>query len=78
LSASLCTRPDEFNGITRDNEGNVRPLIPRHFASLSEAENENAVSRIYLGIHWGFDKTSGIEQGRRVASYVFEHAFRPK
>jgi hypothetical protein len=68
---------DEFNGVTQDNEGNVRPLVPRHFASLSEAEEENGQSRIYLGIHWAFDKTEGIAQGQRIANYVFKHAFRP-
>jgi hypothetical protein len=66
---------DEFNGITRDNTGNVRPYIPRHFSRLSQAEEENGQSRIYLGIHWSFDKTEGIAQGRRVANYVYDHAF---
>jgi hypothetical protein len=68
---------DEFNGITVDREGNVRPLLPRSFTSLSEAEEENGQSRIYLGIHWAFDKREGITQGRRVADQVFDHAFRP-
>ena len=68
---------DEFNGHTRDNMGNVRPYIPRHFSSLSQAEEENGQSRIYLGIHWSFDKTEGIEQGRSIANYVYDNAFRP-
>lgn len=68
---------DEFNGTTRDNTGNVRPLLPRTFGSLSEAEEENGQSRIYLGIHWSFDKTAGIAQGRRVANYVFNNTFVP-
>jgi hypothetical protein len=68
---------DEFNGITRDNSGNVRPLLPRSFASLSQAEEENGQSRIYLGIHWSFDKTAAIAQGRQVADYVFAHALLP-
>jgi len=68
---------DELNGVTRDNNGKVRPLVPRRFASLSEAEEENGQSRIYLGIHWSFDKTEGIAQGRRVANYVFDNAFAP-
>jgi membrane-associated phospholipid phosphatase len=68
---------DEYNGVTRDNQGNVRPLRPRHFASLSEAEEENGQSRIYLGIHWSFDKTEGIIQGRKIADYVFQNAFSP-
>ena len=68
---------DEFNGVTLDNQGNPRPLLPRSFTSLSEAEEENGQSRIYLGIHWSFDKTAGIEQGRRVADAVFRRAFLP-
>jgi hypothetical protein len=59
-----------------DNEGNARPLMPRSFSSLSQAEEENGQSRIYLGIHWRFDKTQGIAQGRRIANYVFANAFR--
>ena len=68
---------DEFNGVTLDHQGNPRPLLPRSFTSLSEAEEENGQSRVYLGIHWSFDKTAGIEQGRRVADAVFRRAFRP-
>jgi hypothetical protein len=69
---------DELNGVTRDNHGNPRPLLPRSFRTLSQAEEENGQSRIYLGIHWSFDKTEGIAQGRRVANYVFRNAFRPR
>jgi hypothetical protein len=68
---------DEFNGQTHDNNGNVRPYRPRSFSTLSQAEEENGQSRIYLGIHWSFDKTEGIALGRRVADYVFDHAFTP-
>lgn len=66
---------DEFDGITRDHNGVVRPLLPRSFSSLSQAEEENGQSRIYLGIHWAFDKSQGIQQGRRVARHVFANAF---
>jgi hypothetical protein len=68
---------DELNGVTRGNDGNVRPLVPRSFNSLSEAEEENGRSRVYLGIHWAFDNSEGIAQGRRIADYVFTHAFAP-
>jgi vanadium-dependent haloperoxidase-like protein/PAP2 superfamily protein len=69
---------DEFNGVTRDNQGNVRPIVVRNFATLSAAEEENGQSRIYLGVHWSFDKTEGIEQGRLVGNFVFDNSFRQK
>jgi len=69
---------DELNGVTVDNQGNLRLLLPRSFTSLSQAEEENGQSRIYLGIHWSFDKTQGIAQGRRVADQVFKNAFVPR
>jgi len=68
---------DEFNGVTLDNDGEVRPLLPRSFTTLSQAEEENGQSRIYLGIHWSFDKVEGIKQGRKVADYVFNRIYRP-
>jgi hypothetical protein len=68
---------DEFNGVTRDNNGNVRPLRPRSFTRLSQAEEENGQSRIYLGIHWSFDKSEGITQGEQVADYVWFRTYRP-
>jgi hypothetical protein len=64
--------------VTRDREGEVRPEQPRTFTSFSQAEEENGQSRIYLGIHWSFDKTEGIAQGRRVARYVVRNAFAPR
>jgi hypothetical protein len=66
---------DEFNGETIGSDGQVRPLLPRSFRTLSQAEEENGQSRIYLGIHWSFDKTEGIKQGRKVADYVFANSF---
>lgn len=68
---------DEMNGITHDRFGNVRAYSPRNFASFSEAEEENGQSRIYLGIHWSFDKTEGIVQGNAIADYVWDHLFQP-
>jgi hypothetical protein len=88
---SLCAPPRLYNQITMriahkmGTDTNalelarlVRPVVERSFSSLSQAEEENGQSRIYLGIHWVFDKTEGIAQGRRVADYVFKHAMQPR
>jgi hypothetical protein len=66
---------DEWNGVTQDRLGNVRPFVPRHFDSLSDAEEENGQSRIWLGIHWNFDKVEGIAQGNQVADWVVDHLY---
>jgi hypothetical protein len=69
---------DEFNGETLDNEGAPRPRIPRSFKNLSDPEEENGQSRIYLGIHWAYDKEDGIQQGRRIEDYVIQNLYPPK
>jgi hypothetical protein len=68
---------DEWNGKNKDVDGNIRPLRPASFKSFTEAEWDNAQSRIYNGIHWHFDAVEGIKQGNKVANHVFRHAFRP-
>lgn len=68
---------DEYNGITLDANGEVRPVIERSFNSFTEAKVENAISRIYLGVHWRIDATEGIVMGDRVADYVFANSLLP-
>lgn len=68
---------DELNGITTDNNGAVRALKPRTYTSLSAAAHDNAFSRIYLGIHWDFDATSGIDMGTKIADYTYANALKP-
>jgi vanadium chloroperoxidase len=59
---------EELNGISRDlrekyvptkpitdQPGIVRTRVPRHFNSAWEAMFENAISRVFLGVHWRFD-----------------------
>ena len=68
---------DEWDGVTKDNQGNVRPLLPETFTSFSEAEEDNGQSRIYLGIHFSFEKTNGIAMGNQIGDYVVDHFFLP-
>ncbi|WP_437579362.1 hypothetical protein [Sorangium sp. So ce887] len=73
----FCVTSDEFNGRTTDAPGNVRPEIRRCYSSFSQASQENASSRIYLGVHWRFDAVEGIRQGKRVGDAVVDRVLRP-
>ena len=69
---------DELNGKTIDQFGQVRAVRPRHFDTLSQAEEENGQSRIYLGIHWAYDKTYGIQMGNEIADQAFAKFLRAR
>jgi hypothetical protein len=77
-NVSFTFMSDELNGITPGNDGVPRPKRPRSFKTLSQAEEENGQSRVYLGIHWSFDKVEGINMGRTVANYVYLNKFTLK
>jgi hypothetical protein len=62
---------DEFNGITTDNTGVTRPKLQATF-TLSEAIQNNNLSRIYLGVHWLFDATGGEQVGGEIARKASE------
>jgi hypothetical protein len=64
---------DEWNGVTHDNEGWIRPRWPRSYSSFSQAETEAGQSRVYIGVHWQFDRTAGIAVGHQVADYIRAH-----
>jgi hypothetical protein len=68
---------DEFNGENyAPGQSQPRPRLPMSFASFTEAEYQNAQSRIFLGIHWQFDADAGIAQGNNVGKYVFANSFQ--
>ena len=75
---SFSFTSDEFNGITTDAQGNVRPVVTRRFDSFSEASAENAQSRIYLGVHWSFDATEGMNAGVAIANNLFDTLLKPR
>ncbi len=60
---------DEFNGVTTDNTGTVRPKFKKEF-NLAEAIVENNESRIWLGVHWRFDAEGGEKVGTAIADKV--------
>ena len=50
---------DELDGRSIDPDNTVRGRHLRRFTGLHQAIYENSVSRVFLGVHWRFDGTSG-------------------
>jgi hypothetical protein len=67
---------DEFNGVTKDQNGVVRPTRTRTYQTLTAAEQENHDSRIYLGVHWRFDQDQGTAVGDAVGNDVFDRTLK--
>ena len=55
-----------FNPGTTDHTGALRPRWEQTF-TLKTAIEQNAESRIWLGVHWRFDATGGETVGQAVA-----------
>ncbi|MGH3701941.1 MAG: vanadium-dependent haloperoxidase [Pseudonocardiaceae bacterium] len=56
-----------FTGTTDDPQARG---MTRTFTSLRAAGEEDAISRIYLGVHYRFDADFGLSSGRSVADFV--------
>jgi vanadium chloroperoxidase len=48
-------QPYDSTAPITDQPGIVRTKFPRHFSSCWEMIFENAISRVFLGVHWRFD-----------------------
>ena len=49
----------------------------RCWNSFTEAEAENANSRVLVGFHFRFACTTGVEVGRKVGTFAIRHSLRP-
>ncbi|HMS30085.1 MAG TPA: phosphatase PAP2 family protein [Saprospiraceae bacterium] len=49
-------------------------FFPSSAQSVDQMAKEAAVSRIYGGIHWAFDASAGLTQGKAVAQYTIDLA----
>jgi hypothetical protein len=55
----------------------VLPGADRSFTSFSAAAEEATLSRIFAGVHFRSDLTTGQRLGREVADFVVESFFTP-
>jgi hypothetical protein len=52
--------------------------VTRTFNSFSDAGFEDAISRIYLGVHWRMDCEAAFDCGYRVGDHVARNALQPR
>jgi hypothetical protein len=52
------------------------PII-RSYSSISQAADENAASRIYIGIHFRKAVETGVHHGRSIAAYAVHQFMKP-
>lgn len=72
-SISFQFQSDEFNGKTIDSSTRKpRPIRTRSYSSFTQAEMENYMSRLYLGVHWRMDQENGRILGRNIAQHVYK------
>ena len=64
-TVSFAVGSDSLTGVTRG------------FEKFSDAEQENANSRIYGGIHYRFSNDTGIALGHQIADYVLANYLKP-
>ncbi|MGW7053933.1 vanadium-dependent haloperoxidase [Streptomyces sp. NPDC054887] len=68
MRAYFKTDAIAFEGRTDDTKSPVRA---RRFTGFRQAEEENAMSRLYLGVHYRWDATDGLRLGRDIGAHVF-------
>ena len=65
---------DEYNGQGMDPffPDVPRPFVPVRFQSLTEAQQQNGLSRIYNGVHWDFDDAAGQNLGADIVQQLMQ------
>lgn len=78
---ALILGTDEVSFSHRSPDQVIWPQIAnvtRNWTSLSQAAEENGMSRLYGGVHWELDHTAAMKAGRQIARQAFETTFQRK
>jgi hypothetical protein len=73
----VCGTNDVPVAVTWSLPGGL-PGVTRHFDGFWQAAEEEAMARIYGGIHYRFDQQAGQQVGLSVAEFVFANFVRPR
>ena len=52
--------------------------VTRHWTSLSQAAEENGMSRLYGGVHWELDHKAAMRAGHQIADHAIRNVFKPR
>lgn len=74
LRSVLNTDQITFTASTDDP---ATPVKQRTFTSISQAAEEDAMSRLWLGVHYRWDAEDGMALGKNVGDYVTGHYLLP-
>jgi hypothetical protein len=74
LTSDELAGVDGVRSFSTFTEQNLAGLT-NNLTSVDSPEGENAISRIFLGIHWIFDATDGIRLGNAIAENVNDNRF---
>ena len=64
------------DNISFDVKSSTLPGVTRYYSSFSQAATDNALSRVYVGYHFRNACLKGIEQGKKIGKYVFDHQLK--
>ena len=73
----VCGTNDVPVAVTWSLPGGL-PAVTRHFDGFWQAAEEEAMARIYGGVHYRFDQQAGQQVGQSAAEFVFANFMRPR
>ncbi len=76
-SAEVLTRFLGTDAVSFTARSDALPGVTRSFQSLDACANECGLSRVYGGIHYGFDKIQGKMCGHKIGNYVVSNFLLP-
>ena len=77
-AATVLARFFGTDNVAFTSSSDALPGVVRHFPTFSSAAIENAVSRVYGGVHFRFSNQDGLAAGAAIGEWTFAHHLQPK